>query len=192
MKKVRLLTISSFMLIMLLFSMVGCINNDGQSSKPIIKRYFGFCYAINDEHVTFGLDDEVTIDLYYWRYVTKDLDCPDFAELYVSSHPGGMEDAIQIRNTLPLDEMELLLRVEEFYIDNYPPIQVDEKERIVYGEPTKTIVIPKHLFMHETGKILFRFNYNNGGVKTYLFYEKTDAEIQLKKSVFSFESYSEN
>lgn len=194
MKKTFLLAISCLILLTIFFSMVGCVDSSGQGSndKDGFKPNHGFCYAINDEHVTFGLDDEVTIDLYYWRCVTKDLDCPDFAELYVSSHPGGMEDAAHISNTLPVDEMELLLRIEEFYIENYPPIQCDYNERIVYGEPTKTIVIPKHLFMYETGKIFLRFNYNNGSNKRFLFYEKTDEQIILKSSIFSMKSYDNN
>lgn len=193
MKKTFLLAISCLILLTIFFSIVGCVDSSGQSSKDKDGLpYYWFYYAINDEHVTFGLDDEVTIDLYYWRDATKYMNDPDYAELYVSSHPGGMEDTAQIMHTLPVDEMELLLRVEEFYIENYPPIQYDSKEQIVYGEPTKTIVIPKHLFMYETGKILLSFNYKLRTAKTYLFYEKTDEQIILKSSIFSMKSYDNN
>ena len=196
MKKICLLVINSLMLIILLFSMVGCINNDGQSSKDSAKSYFGFCYSLDDDHLLFGANEDVTINLYYWSHVTRDEELlrfnPDYAELYVSSHPGGVEDAAKIANRLSLEEMDLLFVVEAFYADKYPAHQVSFHKRTICGEPTKILAIPKELFLYETGKILLDFEYFNGRQRTFVLYTKTNEEIELKKSVFSFESYSEN
>lgn len=195
MKKICLLVINSLMLLILLFSMVGCINNDGQSSKPNFKSYFQFCYAINDEHMTFGLDEDVTIELFYGSNLTRDdysVPSHQDARLYVSSHPGGDEVIAEIARESYFKEMECLFVIEEFYMDEYPPIQYNEKDNKVFGEPTKILVLPKELFLYDAGKLLLKFSFMNGAWFEYVFYEKSNGYIHLKKTRFSVNHVTTN
>ena len=152
--------------------------------KPTRKELkIDLCHSIADEDRTFSMEEDVIINLYVGTSIKSEDIVREKGEEFFTQKTSIY--AMRFDNSDPNitlgifgnDEYELfeILSINEFCKETYPMVDINNLR-----EPN-VVVLPKELFVEESGIILIGFEFCGQGIENRVYYKVKDNTIYLEK-----------